>query len=179
MAQDDDGFLWFSTSNGLNRYDGYEFRVFRNDPYDSLSISDNGLFSVAASGEFLWLMPSALQFNIFHRTTQRAFPVPIDLSQLQEFLKVVPEKENAVWLLIKMNDDQKLFQLRWHKDFMEQIEKGAKRKTLFQWKEMASGVQDMALSEDQRKLWILSKDAALGTRAFHRHDPSGYFCRRA
>jgi signal transduction histidine kinase/AraC-like DNA-binding protein/ligand-binding sensor domain-containing protein len=158
MAQDDDGFLWFSTSNGLNRYDGYEFRVFRNDPYDSLSISDNGLFSVAASGEFLWLMPSALQFNIFHRTTQRAFPVPIDLSQLQEFLKVVPEKENAVWLLIKMNDVQKLFQLRWHKDFMAQIERGAKREVLFQWKEMASDVQDMALSEDQRKLWILSKD---------------------
>jgi signal transduction histidine kinase/CheY-like chemotaxis protein/AraC-like DNA-binding protein/ligand-binding sensor domain-containing protein len=158
MAQDDDGFLWFSTSNGLNRYDGYEFRVFRNDPYDSLSIGDNGLFSVAASGDFLWLMPSALQFNIFHRATQRAFPVPIDLSQLQEFLKVAPEKENAVWLLIKMNDVQKLFQLRWHKDFMEQIEKGAKQKTLFQWKEIASEVQDMALSEDEQKLWILGKD---------------------
>ncbi len=158
MAQDEDGFLWFTTSNGLNRYDGYEFKVFRNDPYDSLSIGDNGLFSVAACGEFLWLMPSALQFNIFHRATQRAFPVPIDLSQLQEFLKVVPEKKNAVWLLIKMNDDQKLFQLRWRQDFMAQVKKGVPLKKLFQWQEIASGVQDMALSEDEQQLWILGKD---------------------
>ncbi len=74
MAQDEDGFLWFATSNGLNRYDGYEFSVFRNNPYDTLSIGGNGIFSMAATGEFLWLMPNARQFNIFHRATQRAFP---------------------------------------------------------------------------------------------------------
>ena len=28
MVEDDLGFLWFSTQEGLNRYDGYEFKTF-------------------------------------------------------------------------------------------------------------------------------------------------------
>jgi len=34
MVQDREGFLWFGTRNGLNRYDGYTFKVFRHDLYD-------------------------------------------------------------------------------------------------------------------------------------------------
>ena len=29
IYQDHDGFLWISTRNGLNRYDGYNFKVFK------------------------------------------------------------------------------------------------------------------------------------------------------
>jgi hypothetical protein len=32
IAQDDDGFLWFGTQSGLNRYDGYKCKVFKHDP---------------------------------------------------------------------------------------------------------------------------------------------------
>ncbi len=41
IMQDRQGFLWFGTENGLNRYDGYEFRVFRPDPEDPGSLSDS------------------------------------------------------------------------------------------------------------------------------------------
>jgi ligand-binding sensor domain-containing protein/signal transduction histidine kinase/DNA-binding response OmpR family regulator len=39
--QDDDGFLWFGTINGLNRFDGYAFKTFYNDPGDTTSIGSN------------------------------------------------------------------------------------------------------------------------------------------
>ena len=32
IVQDDQGFMWFGTQYGLNRYDGYNFKVFVHDP---------------------------------------------------------------------------------------------------------------------------------------------------
>ena len=46
LLQDQLGFLWFATDDGLNRFDGYEFKVFRNDPNDKNSISDNSIWTL-------------------------------------------------------------------------------------------------------------------------------------
>src|ERR1043165_35592 len=32
IIQDDKGFMWFGTQDGLNKYDGYQIRVFKSDP---------------------------------------------------------------------------------------------------------------------------------------------------
>lgn len=41
ILQDQQGFMWFGTDDGLNRFDGYSFRVYRNDPEDPDSLSHN------------------------------------------------------------------------------------------------------------------------------------------
>jgi ligand-binding sensor domain-containing protein/signal transduction histidine kinase len=41
VLQDRQGFMWFGTQAGLNRFDGYKTTVFRNDPQDPGSIVDN------------------------------------------------------------------------------------------------------------------------------------------
>ena len=38
ITQDDQGFMWFGTEDGLNRFDGYEFRQLRHDRADPDSI---------------------------------------------------------------------------------------------------------------------------------------------
>ena len=46
VIQDQSGFLWFATEDGLNRYDGYEFKIFRHNPLDSNSLSDNSIWAL-------------------------------------------------------------------------------------------------------------------------------------
>ncbi len=46
VLQDSRGFMWFATEDGLNRYDGYNFKVYKNNPQDSTSISDNFIWTI-------------------------------------------------------------------------------------------------------------------------------------
>lgn len=46
LLQDRQGFMWFATKDGLNRYDGYSFEVFQNKPFDRFSISDNEVLAL-------------------------------------------------------------------------------------------------------------------------------------
>ncbi|MEQ8472594.1 MAG: two-component regulator propeller domain-containing protein [Marinoscillum sp.] len=56
IAQDQNGLLWFATRDGLNTYDGNRFTVFRNDPKDSTTISNNDILEVlVADNGDLWI----------------------------------------------------------------------------------------------------------------------------
>lgn len=46
IFQDRDGFIWLGTSDGLNRFDGYEFKVFRNKIKDPFSLPHNYICAV-------------------------------------------------------------------------------------------------------------------------------------
>ena len=41
IVQDHEGFIWIGTEDGLNKYDGYNFEIFKRVPGDSLSLNDN------------------------------------------------------------------------------------------------------------------------------------------
>ena len=46
IVQDDQGFIWFGTSDGLRRYDGYGFRDYRHDPGNPNSISGATIYAL-------------------------------------------------------------------------------------------------------------------------------------
>lgn len=79
MVQDDHGFLWIGTQNGLNRYDGYRFEVHRHDPEDPGSISGSDVLQVFLDqqGE-LWLGTRASGLNRFDRDHQVFIRYPTD-----------------------------------------------------------------------------------------------------
>lgn len=56
ILQDSRGFMWFGTRDGLNKYDGYIFTVYRNDPENKNSISNNYIPAIieSANGD-LWI----------------------------------------------------------------------------------------------------------------------------
>lgn len=56
IFQDHDGFMWFGTFDGLNRYDGYNFRVFRNNLNDPASLNGNSVRTIADDiNHHLWV----------------------------------------------------------------------------------------------------------------------------
>ncbi|HED11441.1 MAG TPA: hybrid sensor histidine kinase/response regulator [Caldithrix abyssi] len=56
ILQDRDGYLWFGTPNGLNRYDGYTMTVFKNNEEDSTSISSNNAGNIYLSRDgHIWI----------------------------------------------------------------------------------------------------------------------------
>ena len=69
--QDQEGYLWIGTVDGLNRYDGYEFRIFENDPSDSTTISDNFISTIFEDSDgFIWVGTINGYLNRFNRKTE-------------------------------------------------------------------------------------------------------------
>jgi signal transduction histidine kinase/ligand-binding sensor domain-containing protein len=56
ILQDRQGFLWFGTTDGLNRYDGYTFQIYRNDPSNPTSISHSRINALLEDDDgYLWI----------------------------------------------------------------------------------------------------------------------------
>jgi len=68
IIQDSFGFLWFGTEDGLNKYDGYSFKIFKHRPNDPNSLCHNSITSIFEdrSGA-LWIGASQEGLNKFDR----------------------------------------------------------------------------------------------------------------
>ncbi|MFH0757898.1 MAG: two-component regulator propeller domain-containing protein, partial [Bacteroidota bacterium] len=74
IIEDSYGYIWIGTTNGLNRYDGTNVRVFYHDPQDSSSLSGNNVsaFAVDMDGD-LWIgtKKGICRFNYETETFER------------------------------------------------------------------------------------------------------------
>jgi len=74
LLQDKEGFIWVATKNGLNRYDGYGFKVFTNDPYNANSLSSNTLIKLFEdSKDRLWVGTEDAGINVYDKKGDRFF----------------------------------------------------------------------------------------------------------
>ena len=82
ILQDRRGFMWFATRDGLNRYDGNSFVVYKNNPNDPSSLSSDFLQDLTEDDHGdLWIATNA-GVNKFDPTTER-------------FTHYLPDPENA------------------------------------------------------------------------------------
>ncbi len=70
IIQDTKGYLWVTTQDGLDRYDGYTFKVFRHSIIDTQSISDNSLTQLIQdkNGD-IWVSSIHGNINQYHYKT--------------------------------------------------------------------------------------------------------------
>ena len=75
IFKDRQGFVWIGTSSGLNRYDGYTFKVFRHDDSDSSSLLDDHIGAIFEGPENkLYINSGSGGINIYDPVTGAFVP---------------------------------------------------------------------------------------------------------
>lgn len=78
IIQDHNGFMWFGTWGGLNRFDGHEFVIYQNETKDSLSLIDNEVLCMLEdSHNFIWV-GTANGLCYYDYTTDGFYEMPFD-----------------------------------------------------------------------------------------------------
>lgn len=120
ILQDRQGFLWFGTQDGLNRYDGYNFKVYKPNPEDPNSLSDGWIESLFEDSDgYLWIgtyqgglnryNPNTNTFTQFHH-------IPEEPSSIGEGMicAILQDRSGTLWVgstdgLNKFNPDSGSF----------------------------------------------------------------------
>lgn len=100
MLQDKQGFLWFGTKDGLNRYDGYNFKVFQHRPGDENSIGSNFISRLHEFHDFLWVGTDTGLFRYDKKT--ESF-VLIESTKDQSILDIEGDRDGHLWFIASGN----------------------------------------------------------------------------
>jgi len=112
ILQDRQGFLWFGTQDGLDRYDGYEIQVFRPELDNPNSLGDRWITQLAqdASGE-IWIGTRLGGLNGFDPTTGRFIHYqndPGNLSSISsnDVLSLLVGADGTIWVGTSLGLDE-------------------------------------------------------------------------
>jgi signal transduction histidine kinase/ligand-binding sensor domain-containing protein len=104
ICQDSLGFLWFGTKNGLNLYDGYNFKVFHHDREDTNSIGGNNILSLVVDGiGNIWAGAGNGTLSRYCHTSQKFrhysfVPIKGQHTQLSAIQELAIDGEGYVWV---------------------------------------------------------------------------------
>lgn len=101
IIQDQFGFLWFATDDGLNRFDGYEFKVYRNNPADKNSISDNSIWTLSLddSGK-IWIGTKTGYINCYDPKLDKftSWEIKSKLTNDNPITTIYIDKKSNLWI---------------------------------------------------------------------------------
>lgn len=94
IIQDQDGYIWLGSEDGLNRYDSYEFTIFRHDFDDSSSLHENWVISLHEDpGNGIWV--GTVAGLSYYDVKTKKF---LDLSA------IYPEMRTYIWKMLYTDD---------------------------------------------------------------------------
>jgi signal transduction histidine kinase/DNA-binding response OmpR family regulator/ligand-binding sensor domain-containing protein len=109
LIQDQRGFIWLATRDGLCRYDGIHFRIYTHDPQQARSLSFSSIYEIKADQENkLWVRTennNVDQFNPVTEQTNRISNSPDFRKALgrDQLVGIQPDRAGNVWVATQTN----------------------------------------------------------------------------
>ena len=102
ITQSKDGFIWIGTEEGLNRYDGYHFRVFKHDSLDESTISNSWINDLLVDRKGRLWVTTFRGLNLYHPETE-SFIRYVEDGNVQSHLntrlrRIIESSEGLLWL---------------------------------------------------------------------------------
>ncbi|MEO8232183.1 MAG: two-component regulator propeller domain-containing protein [Ignavibacteriota bacterium] len=101
LLQDKLGFIWIGTDNGLNRFDGAEFKVFRNKQKNQNSISDNSIWSLFEDRNGnIWIGTKGGILNKYSPTSEKFEQIKLSDNRLTDnsITAILEDKDGYIWV---------------------------------------------------------------------------------
>jgi ligand-binding sensor domain-containing protein/signal transduction histidine kinase/DNA-binding response OmpR family regulator len=105
ITQDKQGYMWFATESGLNRFDGHSFRVYRKNKLKQQSINSNELNQVYAdsSDNIIWIATQRTGLNAFNTKTEKFTYYTFNSSNpnsivTNDITNIQPATDNKLWI---------------------------------------------------------------------------------
>jgi signal transduction histidine kinase/ligand-binding sensor domain-containing protein/DNA-binding response OmpR family regulator len=113
VAQDSEGFMWFGTNDGLNRFDGKTFKIYRKHASDSTSIGHNFIHSIKEDSQKRLLIGTRNGLYLYNKGMDDFKYIPLSGSRKNEVNvnDIMEDLHGNIWVachgqgLYKLNPD--------------------------------------------------------------------------
>jgi len=180
---DNKGFLWISTFDGLNRFDGFDFKIYKNRPNNEQTLSGNIIKEIMLQDldENLWLI-SGDKLNKFNPKTERVTRFQIKTNDTTEvnadnFILMFQDSKQNIWLstikgIFKYLPQENKFKLY---SFDKQDNASISNDTIFSifedkdknlWFASQNGINKYNFETDNFKRYLFSEESKLVCREY-------------
>lgn len=94
ITQDQHGYIWIGTWNGLNRYDGYKTETFKPKYHDTTTLSNREVLAIieSSTGE-IWI-GTTFGLNCYNPETRHMKRYPVQ----KRILSLLEDSDNKIWI---------------------------------------------------------------------------------